>query len=224
MHEPLGREITTANKSINGTEKRLIKQQEWEGSRKLGMRKKGRMEKGTGKVEGRNVYLHSPPSRRPAFGRSTRKESELNSLLMFKLPPSSIWGSESKLVTVKLKLDIRIVKDSLSQWCHCFYFCRGRRAGRERRGQGQGHINRMCWRQCAIKGNSERKDGIALGYYWKSNNLVHDWIMFIWISVPFNLSCLVTILNTFSVSWITIPERPTRQGFLLWRTENCNGE
>ena len=42
------------------------------------------------------------------------------------------------------------------------------------------------------------------------------------LDIPFNLSCFVTILNAFSVSWITIPERPKRQGFLLWRTEVYN--
>ena len=34
----------------------------------------------------------------------------------------------------------------------------------------------------------------------------------------FSLLSLVTTLKTFSVSWITIPDRPTIQGFLLWET------
>ena len=54
--------------------------------------------------------------------------------------------------------------------------------------------------------------------------LFNSWMKFesACLDVPFNLSCFVTILNTFSVSWITIPERPKRQGFLLWQTEVHN--
>jgi len=36
----------------------------------------------------------------------------------------------------------------------------------------------------------------------------------------FSLLSLVTTLKTFSVSWITIPDRPTMHGFLLWETSS----
>jgi hypothetical protein len=37
-------------------------------------------------------------------------------------------------------------------------------------------------------------------------------------NAPFNLSCVVTTLNVFSVSRITIPEQPTILEFLALRT------
>lgn len=146
--------------------------------------------------------------------------SKLDCLLMLKFPPSSIWGTKSELVSVKLELNMRAIQNSLSQRCHSFCFSRCTRAGWKWRRQGQRHVRSMSWRQSAVQRNSEREDGIALRYYWK-NNLAHGWNA-AYLNIPFNLSCFVTILNTFSVSWITIPERPKRQGFLLWRTEVYN--
>lgn len=103
----------------------------------------------------------------------TLRHSEFNSLLMLKFPAGSIRGTKSKLVPVKLKLDMRIIEDSLSQRCHGFCFRFRRRSGRKRRRQGQGHLYRMCWWQSAVKRNSEREDGIVLRYYWEFNNLDH---------------------------------------------------
>ena len=115
---------------------------------------------------------------------------------------------------------MRVIKNSLFQSCHSFRFCRCTRVGWKRRCQGQWHVRCMSWRQSAVQRNSEREVRIGLWYYWK-NNLAHGW-NFTCPDVPFNLSSFVTILNTFSVSWITIPERPKRQGFLLRRTEVHN--
>ena len=91
--------------------------------------------------------------------------SKLDSLLMLKFPPSSIWGTKSELVSIKLELDMRIIQNSLSQRRHNF---RCTWSGWKRRCQGQRHLRCMGWWQSAVQRNSEREDRITLRYYWKN--------------------------------------------------------
>ena len=103
------------------------------------------------------IVSKSPAPSKPLF--------KLDSLLMLKFPPSSIWWTKSELVSIKLKLNMRIIQNSFSQICHSFCVCR--RVGLKRRRQGQCHVRCMSWWQSTVQRNGERKDGIALWYYWK---------------------------------------------------------
>ena len=128
---------------------------------------------GTGKVEERETYRRSEKRLTGGVFDGTPKRpwcqsSKLDSLLMLKFPPSSIWGTKSELVSIKLELNMRIIQNSLSQRCHSFCFRRCTRASWKRRRQGQRHVRCMGWWQSAVQRNSEREDGIALRYYWKN--------------------------------------------------------